>query len=443
MNLRRGKVMPGFLLLGIFLLAIIAMGGFGTKEVKAVSADHAVINEVSIDSVAGSGGTDDDWVELYNPTDQAINLTGWSIQKTAGTGSSLVKVPLSGSIPAGGYFLIVRDGAATAASLVSQADVLASNSFSLSQNNIVYLVSTTTTITNSADLNIVDFVGFGTVSFFEGSAAAPAIPETKSIARIPAGEDANQNSVDFQIQDTPTPTNAAASGSGTNDLGGTVLFTVAPDAVPVQNITASGAQIFFQTNAAGTAKIKFGLSSVYDLFTAPEAVLANTTKNINLSGLTCAMDYHYAIYAENSGVTENDQTADAVFTTLPCVGISIDSLAMTKSTAKANNQFADGWQWEFNITAWNLAETSLKMKFDQWSGAGVLSAADNMQYSVDNGANWVDITANGAYPAIGADISAIDNSVAAGRQVKILVRMKVPFGTAAGNYNSSYGILTE
>jgi hypothetical protein len=442
MNLRRGKAVPGFLLLGIFLLAIIAWGGFGTKETRAASADHVVINEVSIDSIAGSGGTDDDWVELYNPTNQAINLTGWSIQKTAGTGSSLVKVPLTGTIPAEGYFLIVRNGAATAASLVSKADVLASNSFSLSQNNIIYLVSTSTNIINSTDPNIIDFVGFGTASFFEGSAAAPAIPETKSIARIPAGEDTNQNSVDFQVQDRPTPTNATASGSGTNDLGGTVLLTIMPDETPAQNITANAAQIFFQTNAAGTAKIKFGLSSVYDLFTAPEAVTANTPKTISLSGLTCAADYHYAIYAENSGATENDQTEDAVFTTLPC-GITVNPITMTKTKAKADNQYADGWQWEFNITVWNLAENSLKMKFDQWSGAGVLAAADNMQYSVDNGANWIDITANGAYPTIGADISAIDNDAAAGRQVKILVRMKVPFGTAAGYYSSNYGILTE
>lgn len=434
--------MLGFLLAGIFLLLIIALGGLGTKEVWAASADHAVINEVSIDSFAGTGGSDDDWVELYNPTNQAIDLTGWSIQKTSGTGSSLVKAPLNGSIPAKGYFLIVRNGAATDASLVSKADVLASNSFTLTQNNIIYLVNDNINITGATDSNIVDFVGFGSASYFEGRAAAPAILDAKSIARIPAGIDTDQNSVDFQVQDTPTPTNAAASGSGANDLGGTVLLTITPDDVPAQNITANGAQIFFQTNSAGNALVRYGLSNVYGNSTAPEAITANTAKNIALGGLTCATPYHYQIYAENSGATENDQTSDAVFTTLPC-GITMNSLTMTKAKAKADNQYADGWQWEFNITVWNLAETSLKMKFDQWSGAGVLTTAANMQYSADNGATWVDINANGVYPTLGANISAVDNNPEAGRQVKILVRMKVPFGTVAGYYNSSYGILTE
>ena len=83
------------------------------------------------------------------------------------------------------------------------------------------------------------------------------------------------------------------------------------------------------------------------------------------------------------------------------------------------------------------------MKFNQWTGAGSLNSGGNMKYSVDNSATWVDIAENGIYPVSGVNISGIDNSANAGRQVKILVKMKVPTGTSAGYYNSSYGILTE
>ncbi len=101
---------------------------------------------------------------------------------------------------------------------------------------------------------------------------------------------------------------------------------------------------------------------------------------------------------------------------------------MTKAGAKANAQYADGWTWEFDLTIWNISEASLKMKFNTWSGTGgTLSAGGNMQYSVDNGATWTDITADNAYPVTGADVSGVDLSAAAGRQVKILVRMKVSF----------------
>jgi hypothetical protein len=40
-----------------------------------------LINEIQIDSIEGKGGTDDDWVELYNPNDESVSLKGWSIQK--------------------------------------------------------------------------------------------------------------------------------------------------------------------------------------------------------------------------------------------------------------------------------------------------------------------------------------------------------------------------
>jgi hypothetical protein len=115
-----------------------------------------------------------------------------------------------------------------------------------------------------------------------------------------------------------------------------------------------------------------------------EAISVSTVETIAMDGLTCDTTYHYAVYAENSTGAESDQTEDATFNTLPC-GIVIDSLVMTKTSARADDQYSDGWQWEFNITVWDLLETSLKMKFDQWGGAGILNTGGNMQYSVNLG----------------------------------------------------------
>lgn len=428
-----------FFIMGVFFILSACLLLIKTNKAYAGLADHVVINEIFIDSAIGAGGTDDDWVELYNPTNQAVVLDGWSIQKTSASGatSSLVKIALNGSIPANGYFLIVRDNASTSPALKDLAD-LKSSSFSLADNNIVFLVSNNIKITDAQDSEIIDFVGFGLANFFEGAATAPDIAETKSIARVPAGEDTDQNSIDFILQASPTPQN---SSQGNNNVGGTVLLTITPDANPVQNITPTGAEIVFQVNANGFAKINYGQTSAYGSSTALSQILENTAKSITVTGLKCNTTYHYSIYAENASSTENDLTDDAVFTTLPC-GILINSLVMTKTSAKANNKYADGWEWEFQITAWDFNETILKMKFDQWSGAGSLNAAANMQFSIDNTA-WIDIDSNGVYSLAGADISGTDISAAAGRQVKIIVKMKVPVGTISGKYNSNYGILTE
>src|SRR3989338_6304386 len=118
--------MPNGFTTGVFLFLLIGLIASLAGQAEAGLASHAVINEISIDGVVGAGGTEDDWVELYNPTGLAIDLTGWSIQKTAGSGSSLVKAALNGSIPANGYFLIVRNSASTTQSLKDSADVLVS-----------------------------------------------------------------------------------------------------------------------------------------------------------------------------------------------------------------------------------------------------------------------------------------------------------------------------
>jgi len=428
---------------GVFLVFGLAFVLAKANTAQAGLADHLVINELSVDSVIGTGGTDDDWIELYNPTTGIIELSNWSIQKTSASGatSSAVKITLDGiSIPSNGYYLIVRDDASTSPALTVLAD-LKSPTLSLAVNNIIYLVNDNNKIMDSADPNIVDFVGFGTVSYYEGSAAASNPPETKSISRVPEGEDTNHNSIDFQILDAPTPKNSE-NNSGTG-ISGTVVLTIIPDATPVQNIAPNSADIVFQVNTNGNAKLFYGLTGAYGSTTLAQTVLENITKNISLSGLVCNTTYHYAIYAENAGATETEATADATFKTLPCGGIKVNSLTMTKATAKANDKYADGWEWEFNISVWNPAETSLKMKFDQWNGAGTVNAGGNMQFSVNEKITWIDILQNNSYGTTGADLTGIDISPEAGRQVKVVVRMKVPVSTKAGAYNSNYGILTE
>jgi beta-lactamase superfamily II metal-dependent hydrolase len=65
-------------------------------------APAVVINEVAwVGSSANSG---DEWIELYNTTGSAINLTGWKIVDDSGAQT----YNLSGTIAANGYYLIER-----------------------------------------------------------------------------------------------------------------------------------------------------------------------------------------------------------------------------------------------------------------------------------------------------------------------------------------------
>ncbi len=71
-----------------------------------------LINEIQIDSQFGDGGTEDDWVELYNPNEWEIDLSQWSIQGSPKSGTIYKKnFESEHRIPANGYFLVVRNDA--------------------------------------------------------------------------------------------------------------------------------------------------------------------------------------------------------------------------------------------------------------------------------------------------------------------------------------------
>jgi hypothetical protein len=61
-----------------------------------------IINEVAWAGTAAS--TSDEWIELWNPGSSPINLTGWILRGVDGTPT----IALTGTIPAGGFFLLER-----------------------------------------------------------------------------------------------------------------------------------------------------------------------------------------------------------------------------------------------------------------------------------------------------------------------------------------------
>ncbi len=83
-------------------LFIILLVGMNTAGLFAASKGEVVINEVGWAGTLASSS--DEWIELYNSSSSAIDLTGWEI-----TGSGLDVDGLSGSISANEYYLIEND----------------------------------------------------------------------------------------------------------------------------------------------------------------------------------------------------------------------------------------------------------------------------------------------------------------------------------------------
>ncbi len=190
--------------------------------------------QVVISQVNGAGGNanaiyNKDYVELFNRGSSTQSLTGWSLQYSSATGTgnfSSNVTALSGSIPAGGYFLISLGGGATGGPLPTP-DIVGTTAMGGSGGKLILANIATGLACNGSNnacdstqlAQIVDLVGYGNANYFEGSAAAPTPSSTLSDFRADGGcTDTDQNGNDFSTA-APSPRNsvtptAQCAGSG-------------------------------------------------------------------------------------------------------------------------------------------------------------------------------------------------------------------------------------
>lgn len=159
----------------------------------AADGSNAVISEVY-----GGGGNkgaafNHDFIELYNPTSADLDLTGWSVEYLSASGNSGGKHELSGSLPAGGYFLIQEGGGGTGEPLPAP-DAEGNLNLSGSKGSVKLY---------DASGAEVDLVGYGEASLSEGS-PAQALSNSTSAQRDDAGTDTDDNAADFSAA-APTP----------------------------------------------------------------------------------------------------------------------------------------------------------------------------------------------------------------------------------------------
>ncbi len=160
---------------------IIILVLFVPQTAKAQPATNIVISEIQI--TGGSGHSTDEFVELYNPTDSIIDLTGWQLAKKTASGNEYVLVDnfSEQSVAPDSYYLITHPIGYTGS---VSADSYYTTSNSIADNNTVVLLD--------ADEQVVDAVGFGSAIDYEGTPLANpgAAKSVERKARADSTEDA-------------------------------------------------------------------------------------------------------------------------------------------------------------------------------------------------------------------------------------------------------------
>ncbi|WP_217594917.1 choice-of-anchor I family protein [Cohnella sp. GbtcB17] len=304
-----------------------------------VAVPHVVINQVY---GAGLAAASDAWashgfIELYNPTSAAVDLTGWSLQY-ADRGSSAKTGPtqgwekfnLAGTIPAGGYFVIAgkATGAATpAVDLMGRVD-LTWDRFINNKGLKVALVDNRTLLTAVNPFNVdgaqaksagyVDMVGTGSndsgsdIDGYETAyptGDAQGTSKKKAIRRV-GGKDTDNNQSDFvQIDYSSSSIDLAVVGPHLKPVvqplelrtsalsaayvgspysatiavyGGTAPFSFAAEGLPEGlKLDAVKGKITGIPLAAGTSTVKLSVKDA--VYPASKEVSASVTLQVNES----------------------------------------------------------------------------------------------------------------------------------------------------------------
>ena len=173
--------------------------------------------KVVINQIFGGGGNSgapfrNDFIEIFNAGDTAVNLSGWSIQYASATATTWSTTPLTSVVLSPGQYYLVQQAGANNGAVLPTPDATGTIGMAAGSGKVA-LVKNTTALTGACpnDPNIVDLVGYGsTASCFRGSAAAPGANNTNAAARKTNGcTDTQNNSSDFSLA-TPNPRNTTA-----------------------------------------------------------------------------------------------------------------------------------------------------------------------------------------------------------------------------------------
>jgi predicted extracellular nuclease len=189
-------------------VAAVAASGLLAAPASANTAGTGLVISEAYGGGGNSGATyTNDFIELYNPTSAPVDVGGWSVQYRSKSNGGNGVTPLTGTVPAHGYYLVQEAKGSGGTTPLPAPDATGSLAMSGSDGT-VFLADTTDVVTLSPGsvvgaAHVVDLVGYGATSTYEGAAAA-ATANATSVGRDAAGTDTDVNAGDFTVA-APTP----------------------------------------------------------------------------------------------------------------------------------------------------------------------------------------------------------------------------------------------
>ncbi|MFF2019142.1 5'-nucleotidase C-terminal domain-containing protein [Paenibacillus sp. NPDC058177] len=238
-------------------------------------------NAVVISQVYGGGGNGgapykNDFIELYNPTNSSVDLSGWKVRYASLTGAFSNTTELKGTIPANGYYLIQEAAGTNNAASLPIPDIIGEIAMSGTGGKV--------DLVNGSGERL-DLISYGpTASDFEGKPAPALTNSTSAIRKAHTlgpvdnrGLDTDNNLNDFTVE-SPSPRNSSyGQAPEAPTAAAPVVASPAPNAWPVgTSISLSSPTVGASVYAAVYGN---GGTRDYQLFDQPIQLIADTGIN--------------------------------------------------------------------------------------------------------------------------------------------------------------------
>jgi len=205
----------------ILLLALLSTLALPLAAASARGSGSGSLVVAEVYAAGGNSGAAyaNDYAELFNRGTSPVAIDGWTLQYASASSTSWQSTALSGTIPAGGRYLVQLSSGGANGSSLPAADATGTSNLAATSGKVA-LVDDATALTCGASAgscstaaNLEDLLGYGSAADYEGTDAAPAGSATKAMVRADGGcTDTDDNAADFAAA-TPDPQNSSAAAS--------------------------------------------------------------------------------------------------------------------------------------------------------------------------------------------------------------------------------------
>lgn len=321
----------------------------------------------------GVGGANTELVELYNASAEAIDVTGWCVQRAPATGSSYTRMfCVEPKIPSTSTRVLVPGYASIVA--VSSAYAQAAESFAFDANFSSGLADTGGRIrVVDASNRTIDLLGWGAAAEFYGASPASAIPSSgtppRSLQRQIIGgayQDTKQNSTDFVLASANIQFESGALYE-IEDMCRSIpgIQSIVPEGYVrlesgecVERSTINFCEgLRVNEIAANVTRQYIELLNTSGRHLSIDACMVQTNRSTykhQLPKLTLAPSELYVLSIEDTGLTLTKSTAGSVYL-----------LASDRETEIGNVQYAD-----LSVdTSWSYVDSTWRQTYDLTPGS--------------------------------------------------------------------------